>query len=61
MKVSYIHVDKDSVIEVDVMSIEENYLTVDIVGAECSWYLVHGFKTPVSIHTTGLRVMEYTV
>ena len=43
------------------MSIKENYLIVDIGGAEFVGELGHRFKPPVYFHITIWCVMEYTV
>ena len=56
-----LHVTKVTVIEVDVLSVEENYFIVDSEGAAYSGDYSHGFNAPLYIHIHGWCVVDYPV
>ena len=61
MDVLVLHISKYAVVKVYVMFTKANYLIVDSGGAAYSGELVHGFKSPISIHIYVWCVVYYPV
>ena len=55
------HLCWGAVVEVTFVSIKEEYLIVERVGATYFMELVHGLNTPISIHIARWSVMEFPV